>query len=102
MTALKSTVDTAAPEFRANQQAMRGLVAQLQERRAVAAEGGPARSRERHLSRGKLLPRDRVMTLIDPGAPFLELSPLAADGMYDGTITAAGIITGIGRVSGRE
>ncbi len=102
MTALKSTVDTASPEFRANEQAMRALVADLQARRAAAAEGGLARSRERHLSRGKLLPRDRVMTLIDPGAPFLELSPLAADGMYEEPIRGAGLITGIGRIAGRE
>jgi 3-methylcrotonyl-CoA carboxylase beta subunit len=102
VTALKSTVDTASPEFRANEQAMRALVADLQARRAAAAEGGSLRSRERHLSRGKLLPRDRVMTLIDPGAPFLELSPLAADGMYEEPIRGAGLITGIGRIAGRE
>jgi 3-methylcrotonyl-CoA carboxylase beta subunit len=102
VTALKSTVDTAAPEFRANEQAMRALIAQLRERRSIAAEGGPLRSRERHLSRGKLLPRDRVMTLIDPGAPLLELSPLAADGMYDEPIRAAGLITGVARIAGRE
>ena len=71
-------------------------------RRAKAAEGGPPRARERHIARGKLLPRERVMTLVDPGAPFLELSPLAAAGMYDDAIHGAGIITGIGRVSGRE
>ena len=81
---------------------MRALVAELEGRRAEAAEGGPARARERHLARGKLLPRERVMTLIDPGTPFLELSPLAANGMYDDAIHGAGIITGIGRVSGRE
>ncbi|MGB7099546.1 MAG: carboxyl transferase domain-containing protein, partial [Xanthobacteraceae bacterium] len=81
---------------------MRGSVAELQERRAQAAEGGPLRSRERHLSRGKLLPRDRVMTLIDAGSPFLELSPLAANGMYEDAIHAAGIITGVGSIAGRE
>ena len=81
---------------------MRDLIEELQQRRTKAAEGGPSRARERHLSRGKLLPRDRVMTLIDPGAPFLELSPLAADGMYGEPIHAAGIITGIGRIAGRE
>ncbi len=81
---------------------MRGLVAELQERRAQAAEGGPPRSRERHLSRGKLLPRDRVVTLIDAGSPFLELSPLAANGMYEDAIHGAGIITGVGRIAGRE
>ncbi len=102
MTALATSVDTASAEFRANQAAMRALIAELDERRANAAAGGPPRARERHLARGKLLPRERVMTLIDPGTPFLELSPLAANGMYDDDINAAGIITGIGRVSGRE
>ncbi|MGC2592022.1 MAG: carboxyl transferase domain-containing protein, partial [Xanthobacteraceae bacterium] len=81
---------------------MRALIAELDTRRAKAAEGGPQRARERHIARGKLLPRERVMTLLDPGAPFLELSPLAAADMYDGAIHGAGIITGVGRVSGRE
>ncbi len=102
MTALKSTIDTASPEFRANEAAMRALTAELQECRATAAEGGLPRARERHLARGKLLPRERVMTLIDAGSPFLELSPLAAHGMYGEPIHAAGVITGIGRVAGRE
>src|SRR5690348_2689489 len=81
---------------------MRALVAELERQRAAAAAGGSARARERHLARGKLLPRDRLLTLLDPGAPFLELSPLAANGMYEDAIHAAGIITGIGRVAGRE
>src|ERR1700724_455029 len=81
---------------------MRALVAELEAKRAKAAEGGPRQARERHLARGKLLPRERVMALIDPGAPFLELSPLAANGMYDDAIHGAGIITGIGRIEGRE
>ena len=102
MTAIATSVDTASKEFRANQAAMGALVAELEDRRAKAAEGGPLRARERHLARGKLLPRDRVMTLIDPGTPFLELSPLAAYGLYDDAINGAGIITGVGRVSGRE
>ena len=102
MTILKSNTDTTLPEFQANQAAMRALIAELQDRRAQAAEGGPPRSRERHLSRGKLLPRERVMTLIDAASPFLELSPLAANGMYEDSIHAAGIITGIGRIAGRE
>jgi 3-methylcrotonyl-CoA carboxylase beta subunit len=102
VTAIATNVDTASAEFESNRAAMRGLIAQLQERRAQAAEGGPLRSRERHLSRGKLLPRERVMTLIDPGSPFLELSPLAANGMYEDSIHAAGIITGVGRIAGRE
>jgi len=100
--AIASTVDTASPEFQANRAAMQALTVEFQDRRAQAAEGGPPHARERHLARGKLLPRERVMTLIDPGAPFLELSPLAADGMYEDAIHAAGIITGIGRVAGRE
>jgi 3-methylcrotonyl-CoA carboxylase beta subunit len=102
VTVIATSADTASREFRANQVAMRALVAELESRRAKAAEGGPLRARERHLARGKLLPRERVMTLIDPGAPLLELSPLAAGGLYDDDIHSAGIITGIGRVSGRE
>src|SRR5689334_22127119 len=78
------------------------LVEQLRTKLAAAALGGPERARERHVSRGKLLPRDRVDRLLDPGAPFLELSPLAAHGLYDDQAPGAGIITGIGRVSGRE
>src|SRR5882724_9746062 len=81
---------------------MRALVQQLEAKRAEAALGGPARSRERHTARGKLLPRQRVTRLLDSGTPFLELSPLAANGMYEDAIHGAGIITGIGRVSGRE
>jgi 3-methylcrotonyl-CoA carboxylase beta subunit len=100
--AIATSVDTASKEFRGNQVAMRALVAELEKQRAEAAAGGPARARERHLARGKLLPRERVMTLIDAGTPFLELSALAANGMYDDAIHAAGIITGIGRVAGRE
>ena len=71
-------------------------------RRAEAALGGSASARERHVARGKLLPRERVEHLLDPGSPFLELSPLAAYGMYDDAIHGAGSITGIGRVEGRE
>ena len=102
MTAISSNIDTASPEFIGNAGAMRELVRELQDRRAKAAEGGSLRARERHLARGKLLPRERVMALIDQGTPFLELSPLAADGMYEDAIHAAGVITGIGRVAGRE
>jgi 3-methylcrotonyl-CoA carboxylase beta subunit len=80
----------------------RGLVADLRAALAAAAQGGPESSRAKHVARGKLLPRARVDALLDRGSAFLELSPLAADGMYDGDSPAAGIITGIGRVSGRE
>jgi 3-methylcrotonyl-CoA carboxylase beta subunit len=99
---ITSTIDRASAEFRANAGSMAALVDELHKHRAEAALGGPARARERHVARGKLLPRDRVMTLLDPGAPFLELSPLAANGLYDDAIHGAGMITGIGRVEGRE
>jgi 3-methylcrotonyl-CoA carboxylase beta subunit len=99
---IKTTADVASAEFRANRAAMRALVAELEAKRAKAAEGGPPQARERHLARGKLLPRERVMTLIDAGTPFLELSPLAANAMYEDAIHGAGIITGVGRVAGRE
>ena len=102
MAILTSAVDSSAAEFRANAEKMRALVAELQAHRLAAAAGGPEKARERHLARGKLLPRERVMNLIDPGSPFLELSPLAACGMYGEDIHAAGIITGIGRIEGRE
>ena len=78
------------------------LVADLKDRLATAALGGSERSRERHVGRGKLLPRDRVNGLLDPGSPFLEIAPLAANGMYDDECPGAGMIAGIGRVSGRE
>src|SRR5881409_3477496 len=81
---------------------MHALVAELRERLAKARAGGPERARQRHVAAGKLLPRDRVERLLDPGTAFLELSPLAAYGMYDDEAPGAGIITGIGRVSGTE
>jgi 3-methylcrotonyl-CoA carboxylase beta subunit len=102
MAILASPVDAASVEFRTNAARMKALTVELEERRAAGAIGGPARARERHTGRGKLLPRDRVLRLIDPGAPFLELSPLAAYGMYEDAIHGAGLITGIGRVEGRE
>ena len=102
MAILGSSIETGTVEFRANAERMRALVEELQTRRMEAARGGPERARERHVARGKLLPRERVMNLIDPGSPFLELSPLAAGGMYDDAIHGAGLITGIGRVEGRE
>ncbi|MBK1658626.1 carboxyl transferase domain-containing protein [Paracraurococcus ruber] len=102
MSILASGIDTRGSEFRANTAHMRGLLAELSDRTAEAAQGGPEASRQRHLSRGKLLPRERVERLLDPGAPFLELSPLAAHGMYGGDVPAGGILTGIGRVAGRE
>ena len=99
---ITSALDARSPEFRANADRMGGLVAEL--RRAVdqIRLGGGEASRARHTGRGKLLPRDRVRALVDPGSPFLELSQLAAHGMYGGDIPGAGIITGVGRVMGRE
>ncbi len=102
MPVLKSTLDTASTAFGANRRAMEALVQDLREKTTQAAAGGPERARERHLSRGKLLPRDRVEKLLDPGTPFLEIGALAANGMYDGDAPGAGVITGIGRVEGRE
>jgi 3-methylcrotonyl-CoA carboxylase beta subunit len=78
------------------------LAAELRERLAAAAVGGPETSRQRHVSRGKLLPRDRIARLLDEGSPFLEIAPLAADGLYDGAVPAAGVIAGIGLVHGRH
>src|SRR3546814_12277603 len=88
--------------FVANATHHRALADELRTRSAPAALGGSEASRERHVKRGKLLPRDRVMRLLDPGAPFLELGALAACDLYNGEAPAAGVITGIGRVSGRE
>ena len=102
MTVLASHAQPGSPEFAANEAKHRRLAGELRERLAVAALGGGERARERHTARGKLLPRERVDRLCDPGTPFLELSPLAADGLYDGAAPGAGIITGVARVSGRE
>jgi 3-methylcrotonyl-CoA carboxylase beta subunit len=99
---LASHIDVNSADFAANAERMHTLAEELQARRAEAALGGSQRARDRHLSRGKLLPRDRVMRLLDPGSPFLELSPLAANGMYDDAIHGAGLITGIGRIENRE
>jgi 3-methylcrotonyl-CoA carboxylase beta subunit len=99
---LPTSVDLTSDAARANRAAWARLREELAGRRDAAAAGGPPRARERHLARGKLLPRERVMRLLDPGSPFLELSPLAAHGMYEDAIHAAGVITGIGRVEGRE
>ena len=98
---LRSSADPGGEAFARNAEVNRGLAADLRERLDTVRLGGPEKSRERHVSRGKLLPRDRVDALLDPGSPFLELSALAATGMYDDEAPGAGVITGIGRVSGR-
>ena len=102
MPVLKSTLDTSGEKFSSNRQAMEGLLEELREKTATAAKGGSERARTRHTERGKLLPRERVERLLDPGAPFLEIGALAANGMYDDDAPGAGIITGVGRVEGRE
>jgi 3-methylcrotonyl-CoA carboxylase beta subunit len=104
VTAFKSQVDPRSSEFANNAAAMRGLVDDLQEKTAAVARGGSDEARQKHLGRGKLLVRDRVDALVDPGTAFLELSPLAAYELYGGAgeVPAAGIVTGIGRVSGVE
>jgi 3-methylcrotonyl-CoA carboxylase beta subunit len=102
MPVLETKVDRKGAEFAANSAAMRGLVEELRDRQAKIAMGGGDAARAKHVARGKLLPRDRVEMLLDPGAPFLELSPLAAWGMYADESPGAGIITGVGRVAGRE
>ncbi len=102
MPKITTALDPGSDEFRANRAAMQRLVADLAEKRQAATTGGPDRLKERHLARGKLLPRDRVLGLIDPGSPFLELSQMAAYDMYGGDIHGAGVITGVARVSGRE
>jgi 3-methylcrotonyl-CoA carboxylase beta subunit len=102
MQPIKSKVRTDSPEFQENKARFEGLIGQLDERLAEARLGGPERSRERHKARGKLLPRERLEGLLDPGAPFLELSALGAYGMHDGKAHGASIITGIGMVNGRE
>ncbi|MSP87326.1 MAG: methylcrotonoyl-CoA carboxylase [Alphaproteobacteria bacterium] len=102
MSALTSTLDPRADDFKRNRDAM---AAQVEDLRRVVQQvklGGGEEARAKHLARGKLLPRERVRALLDVGSPFLELSQLAAWGMYGGDIAAAGIITGIGRIAGRE
>ena len=102
MPVLKSALDVSGAKFAANRKAMQALLAELQSKTAHAALGGPEDSRRRHTERGKLLPRERVERLIDPGSAFLEIGALAANGMYDGEAPGAGLITGVGRVEGRE
>ncbi|MGP9822031.1 carboxyl transferase domain-containing protein [Salinarimonas sp. NSM] len=102
MPVIASQIDLSSHEAQENRAAWAALAADLRARRAEVAAGGPAKARERHLARGKLLPRERVMRLLDPGAPFLEIGALAAWGMYEDAIHSAGVIAGIGRVSGRE
>ncbi len=101
MGALTSRIDTRSADFRANAAALETQVEDLRERTARIALGGEEAARQKHLERGKLLPRERLERLLDPGSPFLELSPLAAQGLYGDAVPAAGLITGLGQVSGQ-
>src|SRR5687767_8469482 len=102
MSALISQLDPRSQDFQDNVAYHRALVEELDARLARAAEGGGEKARAKHTERGKLLVRDRITALLDPGSPFLEIAPLAAEGMYDDASPCAGIITGIGRVHGQE
>jgi len=102
MSIIQSQVDVNSPEFANNQTAMSALVSDLKQKIAVIEQGGGEKSRDRHVSRGKLLPRDRVNRLLDKGSAFLEVSQLAAYNVYEADIPAAGVIAGIGRVAGQE
>ena len=100
MPALASKLSPRSEDFKANAAAMRALVDDLNARLAAVVQGGGEAARAKHLARGKLLPRDRVEMLLDPDTPFLEVAPLAAVGMYGDAAPGAGLIAGIGRVSG--
>jgi 3-methylcrotonyl-CoA carboxylase beta subunit len=102
MPTLTTAIDEGSEDFRRYAAHNRALAGELRAQVATAALGGPEKHRERHVGRGKLLPRDRVTRLLDPGAPFLEIGQLAANGMYGGEAPGAGVIAGVGRVSGRE
>jgi 3-methylcrotonyl-CoA carboxylase beta subunit len=102
MPTLTSQIDVRSPEFRDNAEQMRAAVADFEAQLARVAEGGGEKARHKHTDRGKLLPRERIAALLDAGSPFLELSALAAGGMYDDAAPGAGIVTGIGRVHGTE
>lgn len=99
---LHSSIDTSSQDFARNSEAMRGLVADLREKLSQVAGGGGEVSRNRHTARGKMLARERVDLLVDPGTAFMELSPLAAYGLYGGDVHSASVVTGVGRIAGRE
>ena len=102
MSVIVSQIDPRSSEFQASSTQLSALVDDLHRELTRSAEGGGDKARDKHTDRGKLLPRERIRALLDPGSPFLELSPLAAHGMYDDAAPAAGIVTGIGRVNGLE
>src|SRR5712664_1381528 len=102
MPVIPTALDRRSDAFRANDKAMRAVVEDLHDKSAAIGLGGDEASRRRHQGRGKLLARERIRLLLDPGSPFLELSAFAAYQMYDGAVPAAGIVTGIGHIAGRE
>ena len=102
METLSSALDPQSPEFKANAEHNRALASELKKRLALVREGGGEKYRKRHEEQGKLFVRERIERLLDPGAPFLELSALAATNMYNNEAPCAGIVTGIGRISNRE
>src|SRR5437879_5030716 len=102
MATLESRIDPSSPEFKANRECNLRLVAELRTRLAELRQGGGEEAVRRHRARNKLLARERIERLLDPGTPFLELSPLAANDMYDNEAPSAGIVTGIGEVEGKQ
>ena len=102
MSVLETRIDARSADFAANREHMQSLVGDLQAKLKLLAVGGDSVAREKHLARGKLLPRDRINRLLDPDSPFMELSPLAGLDLYDDPLPGGGIITGIGFVHGRE
>src|SRR5437667_43140 len=102
MELIESHLDPSSPEFRENARHHRALAAELERHLAALKQGGGGDSLARHRARGKLFVRDRIERLLDPGTAFLELTPLAALGLYDGGAPSAGIVTGIGAIHGRH
>ena len=102
MDRLETRIDPDAEDFRRNHQRMADLVAELRDRTELTRQGGGEQYLQRHREQGKLPARERIARLLDPSSPFLELSPLAAWDLYDNDAPAAGIVTGVGRVAGRE
>lgn len=102
MPVIQSQISTQSDAFKANAERMRALVADIAAKAAIVEQGGTPEARERHVGRGKLLPRERLAQLLDPGSPFLEIGQFAAWDMYSGDISSAGMIAGVGRVSGKE